>query len=76
MPREGISGLATVLIVDGDANLVNVLTFVLTREGFVVDVALSGARAFERAKAERPHIVVLDATRVRHGRSRTLRPVP
>ena len=44
MPRE------TILIVEDEQSLVDVLTYNLTREGYEVDVALDGRDGLQRAR--------------------------
>lgn len=54
MPRE------TILIVEDEQSLVDVLTYNLTREGYEVDVALDGRDGLQRARTLLPDLVVLD----------------
>ena len=54
MPRE------TILIVEDEQSLVDVLTYNLTREGYEVDVALEGREGRQRARTLLPDLVVLD----------------
>jgi len=49
-----------ILVVDGDADLRDVLTYALRREGFDVVAAADAAAALERWTAARPDAVVLD----------------
>ena len=49
-----------VLIVDDEANLRHLLSAVLVRQGWHVDVAGTGAAAIETARRVRPHLIVLD----------------
>ena len=49
-----------VLAVDRDADLLDVVTYALRREGFAVAIATDAAAALERWAAERPDVVVLD----------------
>ena len=51
---------ATVLIVDDDPTLVEMLTFVLERAGFETRNAQDGARALAIANAEEIDLIVLD----------------
>ena len=51
----------TVLIVDDDRDLVDVLTYILRREGYEVIAAYDGVQGWERFRAETPELVVLDA---------------
>lgn len=54
MPRE------TILIVEDEQSLVDVLTYNLTREGYEVEVALDGRDGLQRARSLLPDLVVLD----------------
>src|SRR3712207_6000975 len=49
-----------VLAVDGDADLLDVMTYALRREGFDVAIATDATAALARWAAERPDAVVLD----------------
>ena len=51
-----------VLIVEDDADLVDVTTYALRREGYTVVSARDGERAIERWEAENPDIILLDGT--------------
>ena len=48
------------LIVDGDRDLLDIMTYALRREGYEVVAAASGPQALERLSADRPDIVVVD----------------
>ncbi len=50
----------TVLLVDDEEDLLELLSYALRREGFDVLTAQDGAEALRVAKAERPDLVVLD----------------
>ena len=54
MPREKI------LIVEDEKNIVEALTYSLTKQGFRVLVAIDGAAAIELARREAPDLVLLD----------------
>src|SRR5882757_12283 len=56
---EGIQH-ARVLVVDGDADVVNLLSTSLTFQGFTVDTATNGPAALDRAHEVRPDAVILD----------------
>src|SRR3712207_3807754 len=56
-----------VLAVDGDADLLDVMTYALRREGFAVAIATDAATALKRWAAERPDAVVLDLGLPRQG---------
>jgi len=49
-----------VLVVDDEIYIVHILDFSLGMEGYEVLTALDGEQAFEKAKAERPDLIVLD----------------
>ncbi len=49
-----------VLVVDDELQIRNMLTELLTREGYEVIVALNGEEAMEIAKKEDPRIILLD----------------
>ena len=48
------------LIVDGDPDLLDIMTYALRREGYEVVAAATGPQALERLRDDRPDIVVLD----------------
>ena len=48
------------LIVDGDRDLLDVMTYSLRREGYEVVAATDGHRALDRFEADRPDIVLLE----------------
>ena len=52
--------MTTVLVVDDESNLVDLVRGYLEREGFVVSTAGDGPTAVEQARATRPDLVVLD----------------
>src|SRR5579859_2700709 len=52
--------MTTVLVVDDEANLVDLLRGYLEREGFVVATASDGPTAVDTARAIQPDLVVLD----------------
>ncbi len=67
-----------VLVVDDDADLLDLMTYALGREGFTVTTAIDGQQALQRWETERPDIVLLDGNlpkldgfevcrRIRHG---------
>lgn len=49
-----------ILVVDDTEELAEILTFVLTREGAAVEVAVDGPGAVQRATAERFDVVLMD----------------
>src|SRR5215475_13388641 len=50
----------TILVVDDEQNIVELATMYLDQEGFRVISARDGETALERAKADRPALIVLD----------------
>ena len=48
------------LIVDGDRDLLDVMTYALRREGYEVVAAADGQQALDRLQADRPDIVLLE----------------
>src|SRR5579864_1451690 len=52
--------MTTVLVVDDEANLVDLVRGYLEREGFVVATASDGPTAVDTARAIQPDLVVLD----------------
>jgi len=50
----------TILVVDDDEDILELLQYNLTREGFVVICAMSGEEAMKKAVAESPDLVLLD----------------
>ena len=51
---------ARILIAEDDPNIVESLSFVLSRAGFDVSAALDGEEALRRLHAERPDLMILD----------------
>ncbi len=49
-----------ILVVDDEIYIVHILDFSLGMEGYEVITALDGEQALEKAKAERPDLIVLD----------------
>ena len=52
--------LAEILIVEDDPVILNTLSYNLTRQGFEVHKATSGAEALRAARKLRPHLILLD----------------
>jgi DNA-binding response OmpR family regulator len=48
------------MIVDGDQDLLDVMTYAFRREGYEVVAATSGSQALERLRGDQPDIIVLD----------------
>lgn len=53
-------GLASILVVDDDPEIVTMLSTRLTKRGYKVSTAADGHRALELAKREKPELVLLD----------------
>ena len=49
-----------ILVVEDEANIVNLVRAYLEREGFTVDTATDGRAALHHARTTRPHLIVLD----------------
>ncbi|HTQ78177.1 MAG TPA: response regulator [Burkholderiales bacterium] len=49
-----------VLIAEDDPNIVESLSFVLSRDGFEVSAALDGEEALRRLRSEPPDVMILD----------------
>jgi two-component system, OmpR family, alkaline phosphatase synthesis response regulator PhoP len=60
--REEVSGMAKgrILVVDDEIYIVHILDFSLGMEGYEVLTALDGEQALEKARAEKPDLIVLD----------------
>ncbi len=56
----GGAGAQKVLLVDDDADIVELLRYNLEREGYAVTTALNGKDALKAAKSGRPDLIVLD----------------
>ncbi|MBK5051231.1 response regulator [Paraburkholderia domus] len=57
---NGTSGLATVLLVDDDPNILRPLKLLVEREGYRVVTALDGRAALAAAAIESPGLIVTD----------------
>ena len=51
---------ARVLVVDDEPDILSILVYQLSREGFRVSTAINGQSAIATAVEERPDIVILD----------------
>ena len=58
-PRE-TSRVSRILIVDDDPNIVQMLSDILTDEGYEVATATQSLRAFDRAKEAQPDLILMD----------------
>ncbi len=52
--------MATILIVDDEAHILELTRLYLEKEGFAVETAADGLTALQRAQAEPPSLVILD----------------
>jgi two-component system alkaline phosphatase synthesis response regulator PhoP len=61
-PDEEVSGMAKgkILVVDDEIYIVHILDFSLGMEGYSVVTALDGEQALEKARTEKPDLIVLD----------------
>ena len=59
---SAVGGVARVLIVDDDRDLVDLLSFALQRAGFTPKVAFDAQMALESVQREPPDVIVLDLT--------------
>jgi two-component system alkaline phosphatase synthesis response regulator PhoP len=50
----------TVLVIDDEPYILRALTYLLNREGYVVETASNGEEGLERARALKPAVVFLD----------------
>ena len=60
---------ARVLVVDDEANIVELLSVSLKFQGFEVSTATNGAQALDRAREVRPDAVILDVMMPEIGRA-------
>jgi len=58
-PRE-TNRVSRILIVDDDPNIVQMLSDILTDEGYEVATATQSLRAFDRAKESQPNLILMD----------------
>lgn len=52
--------LPTILVVDDESEFLELLTWVLNREGYGVEVAADGVEAISKANSTHPKLIVLD----------------
>jgi two-component system, OmpR family, response regulator VicR len=57
---RGMQGVSRILIVDDDPNIVQMLSDVLSDEGYEVSTATQSLRAFDRAKEAHPDLILMD----------------
>lgn len=56
----GRQGVSRILIVDDDPTIVQMLSDILTDEGYEVATATQSLRAFDRAKEAQPDLILMD----------------
>ena len=71
-----IGGSMRALIVDGDQDLLDIMTYALRREGYEVVAATTGPQGLDRLRDDHPDIVVLDLKLPAARRLRGLPPDP
>ena len=54
------AGKYKILLVDDEEDIIEFLTYNLEKEGFLVSTAYNGIEAIEKAKAETPHLILMD----------------
>lgn len=52
--------MAKILVVDDEKDVVELLTFILEKDGYVVVTARNGREALDKVKEENPHLILLD----------------
>ncbi|MDH7499722.1 MAG: response regulator [candidate division NC10 bacterium] len=52
--------MAKILLIDDDVDFVEINTTILKKKGYEVISAYNGKQGFEKAKAEKPDLIVLD----------------
>jgi len=57
---RGRQGVSRILIVDDDPTIVQMLSDILTDEGYEVATATQSLRAFDRAKEAQPDLILMD----------------
>jgi hypothetical protein len=60
LERRPARGAGSVLVIDDDPAVRDLMTRLLAREGFSVDVAASGPEGLDRARVLRPDVITLD----------------
>lgn len=58
--RDALPRNARLLLIDDDASVHQLLEQELTREGYLLETATTGAEALERAERVRPDVIILD----------------
>ncbi len=57
---EKIGNNQKILIIDDEENIVDLLSNILSHSGFITIGAFNGESGLEKAKKEKPHIIILD----------------
>ena len=70
--RQSMSGQDEILVVDDTLITLNLLTDILSTEGFQVRSADTGEEALHSVASEPPHLILLDVKYARDGRIRSL----
>jgi DNA-binding response OmpR family regulator len=52
--------MSKILVVDDDRSIVEILQFLLSKEGHAISVARDGKEGLEMAQKERPDLIILD----------------
>ena len=73
--RLGNPGDKLVLVVDDDNSVLELVEFMVKKEGFRVEKAVDGAQALHKILAQRPDLVLLDLMLPRYGGFEILRQV-
>ena len=63
----------TVLVIDDDEGIRELLTFLVKKEGYKAEVAVDGEQGFRKAESLRPDLIVLDLMMPRYGGFEVLR---
>lgn len=58
--NHDIAGVGKILVVDDEEDIVDLLSYNLSKEGFSVKTATDGAMAIEKARQFRPDLIILD----------------
>ena len=69
----GNPGEKLVLIVDDDSDVIDLLDFIVRKEGFKVEKAADGEEALNKARSLHPDLILLDLMLPKHGGFEILR---
>lgn len=70
---EVTGGAKTVLVIDDDEGIRELLTFLVKKEGYKAEVAVDGEDGYRKAEALNPDLIVLDLMMPRYGGFEVLR---